>query len=94
MAKEEKTIYVYDHFTGNAPVLLGKLNVGIIKGGEAYSFEYNKDWLAENKLQLNLVPELLPFTGRQFPAEKNIFGIIRIRHSVYMILLSYPIAIW
>ena len=25
MAKEEKTIYVYDHFTGNAPVLLGKL---------------------------------------------------------------------
>lgn len=39
MAKEEKTIYVYDHFTGNAPVLLGKLNVGIIKGGEAYSFE-------------------------------------------------------
>ena len=46
MAKEEKTIYVYDHFTGNAPVLLGKLNVGIIKGGEAYSFEYNKDWLA------------------------------------------------
>ena len=75
MAKEEKIIYVYDHFTGNAPVLLGKLNVGIIKGGEAYSFEYNKDWLAENKLQLNLVPELLPFTGRQFPAEKNIFGI-------------------
>lgn len=75
MAKEEKTIYVYDHFTGNAPVLLGKLNVGIIKGGEAYSFEYNKDWLAENKLQLNLDPELLPFTGRQFPAEKNIFGI-------------------
>lgn len=28
MAKEEKTIYVYDHFTGNAPVLPGKLNVG------------------------------------------------------------------
>ena len=38
-----KVKYVYDHFTGNAPVLLGKLNVGIIKGGEAYSFEYNKD---------------------------------------------------
>ena len=54
MAKEEKTIYVYDHFTGNAPVLLGKLNVGIIKGGEAYSFEYNKDWLAENKLEKNI----------------------------------------
>ena len=41
MAKEEKTIYVYDHFTGNAPVLLGKLNVGIIK--------------AERHIRLNII---------------------------------------
>ena len=75
MGKEEKTIYVYDDFTGDEPVLLGKLNVGVIKGGESYSFEYDKDWLEKNKLQLNLDPELLPYTGRQFPREKNIFGI-------------------
>lgn len=75
MAKEEKIIYVYDDFTCDEPVLLGKLNVGVIKGGESYSFEYDKDWLAKNKLQLNLDPELLPFTGRQFPRDKNIFGI-------------------
>lgn len=75
MPKEEKIIYVYDNFTGDEPVLLGKLNVGVIKGGESYSFEYDKDWLAKNKLQLNLDPELLPFVGRQFPKDKNIFGI-------------------
>lgn len=75
MPKEEKIIYVYDNFTGDEPVLLGKLNVGVIKGGESYSFEYDKDWLIKNKLQLNLDPELLPFVGRQFPKDKNIFGI-------------------
>ena len=75
MGKEEKTIYVYDDFTEDNPILLGKLNVGVIKGGESYSFEYDKDWLGKNKLQLNLDPELLPYTGRQFPREKNIFGI-------------------
>ena len=75
MGKEEKTIYVYDDFTEDAPILLGKLNVGVIKGGESYSFEYDKDWLGKNKLQINLDPELLPYTGRQFPREKNIFGI-------------------
>lgn len=75
MPKKEKIIYVYDDFTGDEPVLLGKLNVGVIKGGESYSFEYDKDWLAKNKLQLNLDPELIPFAGRQFPKDKNIFGI-------------------
>ena len=57
MGKEEKTIYVYDDFTEDEPILLGKLNVGVIKGGESYSFEYDKDWLGKNKLQLNLDPE-------------------------------------
>lgn len=75
MAREEKIIYVYDDFTSNESILLGKLNVGTIKGGETYSFEYDKEWLSRNKLQLNLDPELMPFTGRQFPTGKNIFGI-------------------
>lgn len=75
MVKEEKIIYVYDDFSGNEPILLGKLNVGIINGGEVYSFEYDRGWLAKNKLQINLDPELQPFAGRQFPTGKRIFGI-------------------
>lgn len=39
MAREEKIIYVYDDFSGDVPVLLGTLNVSVIKGGETYSFE-------------------------------------------------------
>ncbi|MBE5825411.1 MAG: type II toxin-antitoxin system HipA family toxin [Butyrivibrio sp.] len=75
MSREEKVIYVYDDFSGDSPVLLGKLNVGVIRGGETYSFEYDKEWLAKNKLQMNLDPELLLFTGRQYPTDKYIFGI-------------------
>lgn len=75
MAKEEKIIYVYDDFSSDGSILLGKLNVGLIKGSESYSFEYDKEWLSKNKLQFNLDPELLSFPGRQFPTGKNIFGI-------------------
>lgn len=75
MAKEEKIIYVYDVFSSDGSILLGKLNVGLIKGSESYSFEYDKEWLSKNKLQFNLDPELLSFPGRQFPTGKNIFGI-------------------
>ena len=34
MAGEEKTILVYDDFSADAPILLGKLYVGVIKGEE------------------------------------------------------------
>ena len=34
MAREERIIYVYDDFSENNAVLLGKLYVGVIKGGE------------------------------------------------------------
>lgn len=66
MVGENKTIYAYDDFTEDMPVLLGKLYVGAIKGGETYSFEYDKDWLIKNKLSIRLDPELQPFVGRQF----------------------------
>lgn len=75
MAKDAKVVFVYDDFSRNIPVLLGKLYVDVIKGGELYSFEYDKEWLASNKLLINLDPELLPFAGRQFPVGKNIFGM-------------------
>ena len=75
MGKEERIIYVYDDFSETAPTLLGKLNTNMIKGSENYSFEYNDDWLQAHPFQVNLDPELMPYAGRQFPTEKNIFGI-------------------
>ena len=75
MAGDEKTIYVYDDFTDEESVLMGKLYVGVIKGGETYSFEYDQGWLKKNNLALSLAPELHPYPGRQFSSDKNIFGL-------------------
>lgn len=75
MAGEEKTIYVYDDFSRDEPTLIGKLYVDVIRQGETYSFEYDKDWLTNNKMSISLDPEIQLFTGRQFPNGKNIFGL-------------------
>ena len=75
MAGEERIIYVYDDFSCDEPILLGKLYIGVIKQGEAYSFEYDKEWLANNKMSIFLDPEIQPFIGRQFPNGKSIFGL-------------------
>jgi serine/threonine-protein kinase HipA len=71
----EKVIYVYDDFSFNEPLLLGKLYVGLVKGGETYSFEYDDNWLEKSKLAVNLDPEIKNFRGRQFPTGKNLFGL-------------------
>lgn len=75
MSVNEKTIYVYDDFSSSSPVLLGRLYVDVIKGSESYAFEYNNDWLKQTMLSVNLDPNLMPYGGRQFPSDKNIFGI-------------------
>lgn len=75
MAREERVIYVYDDFSCDEPVLLGRLYVGVIKQGETYSFEFDEEWLTTNKMSISLDPEIQPFAGRQFPDGKNIFGI-------------------
>ena len=75
MALDEKIIYVYDDFSEDDPVLIGKLYVGVIKGGETYSFEYDAEWLAKNKMGTSLDPQLQPFVGRQFPMDRKIFGV-------------------
>lgn len=75
MAREERVIYVYDDFSCDEPVLLGRLCVGVIKQGETYSFEFDEEWLTTNKMSISLDPEIQPFAGRQFPDGKNIFGI-------------------
>lgn len=75
MAGDEKIIYVYDNFFEDVPVLLGRLYVGVIKGGETYSFEYDANWLKNKGMSFDLDPELRSFIGRQFPVGKGIFGM-------------------
>ena len=75
MPGDEKIIFVYDDFLKDVPVLLGRLYVGVIKGGETYSFEYDTDWLKNKGMSFELDPELRSFIGRQFPVGKGIFGM-------------------
>lgn len=75
MPINQKTIFVYDDFSTDQPVLMGSLYVNVIKGGESYSFEYDKGWLKKTGLTLTLDPELMPYSGRQYPTGKNIFGL-------------------
>lgn len=75
MAANQKTILVYDDFSEDSPVLLGKLYVDVIKGGESYSFEYNNEWLRNTKLSVSIDPDLNPYGGRQFPNGRSIFGV-------------------
>lgn len=75
MAINQKIIFVYDDFSTDQPVLMGSLYVNVIKGGESYSFEYDKGWLKKTGLTLTLDPELMPYSGRQYPTGKNIFGL-------------------
>ncbi len=72
---QEKIIYVYDHFSSDEPVLLGKLYVNAQKGTESYSFEYDNDWLKNTNLAVSLDPDLMSYGGRQFPNGSGIFGI-------------------
>lgn len=75
MASNQKIILVFDDFSDEQPILMGNLYVNVIKGGETYSFEYNAEWLKKNGLSITMDPELMPYTGRQYPSGKNIFGM-------------------
>jgi len=75
MVANQKMIFVYDDFSEDHPFLMGRLNFNIIKGGESYSFEYEREWLKRTGLSLIMDPELMPYFGRQYPNGKNIFGM-------------------
>lgn len=76
MVSKEKNIFVYDDFSSDHPTIMGNLYVAVIKGGESYSFEYDRDWLKKIGLKFSLDPELMPYAGRQYPFGKNIFGLL------------------
>ena len=65
MAVKEKTIYVYDDFSGLEPLLIGYLYITAVRGGESCAFEYNDVWLKSMPPSIFLDPELMPFPGRQ-----------------------------
>lgn len=75
MSANQKTILVYDDFSSDAPILLGRLYIDVIKGGESYSFEYDDNWLMNTQLSVSLDPDLNTYGGRQFPSGRTIFGI-------------------
>ena len=61
-----KTIYVYENWLSEEPSLIGRLYVDMVRGGESYSFEYDKMWLA-NPAAVMLDPDLNLYGGRQYP---------------------------
>ena len=75
MVSKEKTIFVYDDFSMQNPTLMGILYANSLKGGESYSFEYDREWLKKTSLKITLDPELMPYSGRQYPFGKAIFGL-------------------
>ena len=75
MAQDEKTIYVYENWRGEAPTLLGRLRCGFVRGQETFSFEYDPAWLSSAESSFSLDPDLALYRGRQYvPLNKQLFG--------------------
>ena len=72
---EELRIYVYDSFSSDTDVLMGRLYVNYLRGTESYSFEYDPNWLAKHPNIPFLDPALQFFEGRQYPLTDSMFGI-------------------
>lgn len=71
-----KRIYVYEHWMGTEPSLMGCLYTETLRGKEVISFEYSPTWLTNHPGLLILDPDLQLFSGRQFtPLDKAMFGI-------------------
>lgn len=75
-AQDEKTIYVYENWRGEAPTLLGRLRCGFVRGQETFSFEYDPAWLSSAESSFSLDPDLALYRGRQYvPLNKQLFGL-------------------
>lgn len=75
MAEGKFDIYVFADWSGlEGPTLIGTLSAHFAKGKKAFSFEYDKDWLKTDAQRL-LDPDIEFYSGPQFPANKENFGI-------------------
>ena len=73
---EVKTIYIYECWSSDQPLLMGCLFVDILRGKESCSFEYDEKWLKTHLGQFFLDPDLQLYRGRQYaPMDKALFGI-------------------
>lgn len=73
----EKVIYVYDSWSSDEPILIGKLYADNIRGRELYSFEYDKSWLDNYSMSVMLDPDISLYAGRQYNtrAQNKLFGV-------------------
>ena len=73
---KEKTIYVFENWSEESPVLIGKLYVSYIRGKEQFAFEYDNSWLTSESANYLLDPDLSLYNGRQYvPMDKALFGV-------------------
>jgi serine/threonine-protein kinase HipA len=76
MSEGAKQMLVYaDWEPFPQPILMGTLSSLLLRGKEVFSFEYDKNWLNQNAVQI-LDPDLQFYTGPQYlRSEKINFGL-------------------
>jgi serine/threonine-protein kinase HipA len=75
MVSGNTDIFVYAHWVGlKEPVLMGILSAQQVKGRKSLSFDYDESWLEGRNLFL-LDPDIVLFSGPQFPGTKENFGV-------------------
>ncbi len=75
MKIKKTNIWVYAHWEGMLqPKCIGLLIAQSRKGRMLFSFEYDKNWIKSEE-QFILDPDIRWFSGKQFPDEKQNFGI-------------------
>lgn len=75
MAINKIDIFVYAHWLGiSEPAIIGVLSAHKGKGRKSFSFEYDDQWLKGKNLFL-LDPDIGLYSGPQFPAIKENFGV-------------------
>lgn len=73
---KERVIYVYENWSAETPILMGKLYVSYVRGKEQFAFAYDNTWLTSESANFHLDPDLLLYNGRQYaPMDKVLFGV-------------------
>ena len=75
MNNENKSIGVYENWSGETPILVGTLYAEVIRGEEHFSFEYDRVFLDSGSRRAVLDPDLDFYIGRQYLHKKTNFGI-------------------
>ncbi len=76
MDKRTDKIYIYADWAGmQKPKYMGILSSHPAQGAPVYSFEYSDEWLQSSE-RFFFDPDINWYSGAQFPANKNNFGII------------------